>query len=293
MESKVTRYSQYHYSDEELLALAEDRAPDTNEIFVPNSWYGFAKAIKDYSKWPFPLPFVVPHGVVLNTRDSCDSEMASNLPSVYSYPWFRRQVFEKNSNFLVLEGCSPWLYLLKKNRNTFSHKKGTVVFPSHSTLGIECNFLGEEKLISEILNFPEEMKPVTICLYWRDVQLGRHLSYIDKGLPVITAGHMNDQSFLERLLKIFSDHEYLYTTEMGSHIFFGATTGMKVILNENFGVEYLAPKAIIDKDLWFPDELIGKNVRQIFNKSPCFRGQKDYALDFLGEKNMYNSRLNF
>ncbi|QWD72720.1 hypothetical protein [Polynucleobacter sp. UB-Raua-W9] len=283
----------HHYSSEDLLLLAEDRVPNTNEIFIPNSWYGFAKAIKDYSKWPFPLPFVVPHGVDLGTNNVCETEMAAELPAVYCYQSFRRSVFERRNKFWVINGCSPWLYFIKNKNIANTCKAGTIVFPPHSTSDIDCKFEKELEFIEALKKLPPEMHPISICLYWKDIQLGRHHIYINNGFPVSSAGHMNDDNFSDRLYKIFSKHEYLFTSIIGSHIFYGATAGLKVILDESHQVQFIAPQMVLDKDLWFADKPIEDEVYRVFNRNPPFDIQRKYAFEFLGGKNMLSPFILF
>ena len=283
-----------HHLNEDLLLLAEDKAPNTNEIFIPNSWYGFAKAIKDYARWPFPLPFVVPHGVDLGANNVCETEMAAELPAVYCYQSFRRSVFERRNKFWVIDGCSPWLYFIKRKKNIVNtDKAGTIVFPPHSTSDIDCRFEKELEFIEALKRLPSEMHPISICLYWKDIQLGRHHIYTNNGFSVSTAGHMNDDDFSNRLYEIFSKHEYLFTSIIGSHIFYGAAVGLKVVLDESHRVQFIAPQMVLDKDLWFADKAIEDEVYRVFNQTPIFDIQRKYAFEFLGGKNMLSPLILF
>ena len=70
---------------QDLDSLCRDRPLETPELFGPNAFYGFDRALKTY----------------------CD------LPLILCYPPFRRHVYLRQTNKLVLPGASPFLYAKK------------------------------------------------------------------------------------------------------------------------------------------------------------------------------------
>ena len=88
------------------------------------------------------------------------------------------------------------------------------------------------------MELPEEMKPVRVCLYWRDVQLKRHLKYLDAGFECFTAGHMFDHDFHFRLLKIIARHQNCITNSMGTSTLLAVSFGLKAhLIEQDLGVQ--------------------------------------------------------
>jgi hypothetical protein len=82
-----------------------------------------------------------------------------------------------------------------------------------------------DALARKLVDLDEEYQPVTICLYWKDYLMGRAEPFMDHGLPVVSAGHFYDQSFLKRFYEICACHEYAAGNSIGSHIFLSVASG--------------------------------------------------------------------
>ena len=61
-----------------------------------------------------------------------------------------------------------------------------------------------------------------VCLYWRDVQLGRAADYERRGFEVVTAGHLYDAAFLPRLRDLLAGAVAMVTNEIGTHVVYAA-----------------------------------------------------------------------
>jgi hypothetical protein len=268
-----------------LLELAEDRKVTGNEIFTCNAWYGFSKILKRYCNWTLPIPMVVPHGVDYARNSLIQEEAEAGLP-IYYYPEFRKEVFE-NAGLRVIAGCSPWLYLLKiRNKKIKTERIGSVVLPPKSLTNLNVGLKNELAFIAELKNLPSYFFPMKVCLYWRDIQLGRNKIYEKNGLEVVTAGHMNDPLFSYRLFDIFNEVEFLYTPIDGSHLFYAASMGLKVLWKPHFKVAYDGSEQVLKKDLWFGDQDIMEEMEHYFCDESSFSSQKAYAEKFLGIENL-------
>ena len=61
---------------------------------------------------------------------------------------------------------------------------------------------------------------VVVCLYWRDILLGRADPYVRRGFRCVTAGHIFDNRFLFRLIRIITSASVVYTDRLGSHLLY-------------------------------------------------------------------------
>ncbi|MDX6190119.1 hypothetical protein SGQ83_12230 [Flavobacterium sp. Fl-318] len=95
--------------------------------------------------------------------------------------------------------------------------KTLLVFPFHSIDGVISEFDNEE-LLSVIEERRKDFDTILVCLYFKDIQIGRAKDYIDKGYKVVTAGHSNDAFFLNRLKSIMELSDSIISNEVGSYI---------------------------------------------------------------------------
>lgn len=255
-----------------------------SEIFSPNAWYGFARIFKRYAKWPFCLPFVIPHGVELSKDFLWKNEIENDLPGIWAFPKHRTKAYKKAaSNKVVLSGCSPWLFILDliKNKNP---RHGTVAFPPHSTHHVTAKF-DDSKYADRLKQSEKENGAITICMFWRDIELGRSKIYENRGFPVISAGHMFNEKFAEQLLNIFYSFEFMHTTEIGSHLYYASAAGCKVILKKNREIVYVGSKKILKRDFSHVPSLEEKQIIKIFS-SDNYKAQKQISLRLLGAQYM-------
>jgi hypothetical protein len=216
----------------ELEALAADRPHQTCEKFTPNDFYGIATILKRYCGLPpdFVLPGIVPHGPYLHTN-VWDKELADPSPNLFLSAEIQRAVYaQKCSKACHLIGF-PYYYavrLLDDEAGELRRRAaGAVVFPAHSTHHITSQF-SQEEFIEQLRLLPAEFQPVRVCLYWRDIVLGRHKPYLEAGFACTTAGHMYDPQFLLRLVRILHAHRFAVGNELGTSLLCAATSGLGV-----------------------------------------------------------------
>ena len=252
-----------------------------HEIFSPNTWYGSAAILKRYSGWRLPLPLVVPHGVVLSSDFQWAAENQSGLPAVYCFPHYREKAYAAAGKLKVVLGASPWLYLLKMYPRTMRERRGTVAFPVHSTHHVKAQ--ADDRSYAEYLRqLPTKLKPIKVCLFWRDLELGRHLPFIEKGLEVVTAGHMFSDKFLHRLYLIMSNCEVVLTPEVGSHVFYAASAGCRVVVQREFACEYVGDSATVPRDTPELKSEILDSLCKIFVNEADQKTQQALAMEMLG-----------
>lgn len=255
---------------------------ETDEIFRPNAWYGFAAVVKQYSRWPFPLPFVVPHGVDLSKKTIWLNEIENELPAIFYFPIWRRLAYKNASKKrkILIKGCSPYLLI---NKSKIKRKLNTlVVFPTHSThhITVRCN---DAKYVNQLVKLKKNFSDIAVCLYWRDIELGRNKEYEKHNFKVISAGHMFSSKFIFSLHDIFSEFEFFHSNGFGSHLFYGCATGCKLLPLKIYKEQKNGTKTAKNRDISEPDQKIESKCLKIFC-SKNFKKQHRFALSVLGSK---------
>jgi hypothetical protein len=223
-----------------LSQLCSDTPPkllDTREIFHPNAFYGNDLIYKLYAGLPveYPLKAVLPHAPYPPYPCPIDEvweyELKNSLPEIWCYCNRSAQIYSKALKKVkikksVIPSASPFLYLLKliKTDSFLSERRGTIFFPSHSSHHIidDTSF---EVLASKLDCLAEEYQPVTVCIYWKDFNLGRHLPFEERGMKVVSAGHIYDPRFLFRFYYLCSLHKYSCANDYGTAIFYSIKSG--------------------------------------------------------------------
>jgi glycosyltransferase involved in cell wall biosynthesis len=233
-------------SQNNLYQLCAVRPFEIHEIFSGNAFYGHDFILKKYTDLPlnYPLKAIIPHGIYLSDA-VWEPEIQSTLPVIFSYPSYREQAYihsleDKGIHKVVIPVASPFLYLLELlKENPKPERKGTILFPAHSTHFVTSQ-ADWESLAEELINLPEEFQPITACIYWRDIELGQHLPFQRRGMRIVSAGHMLDWNFLFRFYHLCSIHRYSTSNEFGSHIFFSIKAGCSYFHLDKIKCSYTA-----------------------------------------------------
>ncbi|BAY60647.1 putative glycosyltransferase [Calothrix brevissima NIES-22] len=244
-------------SQKDLVKLCTDKPLPNNELFFGNSFYGMDFIIKQYVNFPekYPLKALLVHGPDLSNNHIWQAEIESPLLSLYCYPAYREDTYinavkncqpKKN----IIPAASPFLYaieLLKQQPKP--QRKGTIFFPSHST-GYVTAQLDFEALAEELINLDDEYQPVTVCLYWKDFNLGRDIPFKKRGLNIVSAGHIFDHNFLLRFYHLCSMYRYAAGNELGTHIFYSVKSGCSYFHLNSIKTSYTAQsEALLKHDV--------------------------------------------
>ena len=223
----IKKYSNIAY-------YAKDRPENTVEFFTPNDFYGHASIIKKYCGLPqtIPLPGIVPHGYGLNhDRIPWKLELQCALKNFYLWGEEKKKYYENYTDKPIFIIGSPFSYGVKNMEEHVSNLKrnaeGTVVFPQHSTHHVDVTYKIEE-FIQYLKRLPRHMHPINICLYWKDVLNGTAEVFRSKGLTCITAGHIYDPQFIERIIEIISSHKSCVFNKFGTSALYAAAMGLKL-----------------------------------------------------------------
>ena len=235
-----------------LELLAADRREHTVEAFTPNDFYGHATVLKKYCGLPndHVIQGVLPHGPCISSKIW---EVEKNHPfkARFLLSETQRNVYQAQSDRSLYVIGSPMCYAAKMLGNELDSLRrsaqGTLVFPAHSTHHITATF-DHQAFIERLKQIAPKEHPVTVCLYWRDIQLGRHRDYLEAGFQCTTAGHMFDPGFVERMLKIILSHKSALTNRIGSSSLFAAAFGLPVRFT-NLEVEHKADQEQFQREV--------------------------------------------
>lgn len=233
--------------------LCADRKLITEEIFKPNAYYGNDRIIKIYAGIPLskPLKIIIPHGIVFSDDYLWEAEKKAWLPVIYNYSPHRYNVYSEKTGKIIICGAAPFVYLaslLSTHPCQASIRKGTIFFPSHSTSHVTVR-TDYKNLCGKLLNLEDKYHPITICIYWRDYNLGHHEDFIKAGFKVYSAGHIYDPYFLFRFYHLCSQHQYSASNQTGSHLFYSVYAGCSFFFIDSENIEYVASEKIKNRDM--------------------------------------------
>jgi len=237
-------------SQKDLGNLCADRPLDTNEIFQPNAFYGNDSVLKRYAGLPqeYPLKVIIPHGIVFADDFVWKEEARSFLPAVWCYSSHRESAYINATRKVVIRSASPFLYAVEMLKGQPQpERRGTIFFPAHSTHYVTSQ-MDFEALAEELTHLGEEHQPVTVCIYWRDFNLGHHLPFQEHGFPIVSAGHIYDRAFLFRLYHLCSMHRYAASNELGSQLFYSIKSGCSYFHLDKFRSTPIAEDRLLERD---------------------------------------------
>lgn len=243
-------------------------APFTSEMHHPNDWYGHAGNLKTYLGLPknYQFKFIMEHGLYLNEQvDNIDIE--TNLPSVITYSDYRKEILKKYRKHIFSIG--PFIHYAKSfltDKQISGEKKrlgkSLLLFPAHSSSMISIEY-GIINLCKQVKKIGKDFDSIRICLYWKDVLLGKNKIYQDFGFECVTAGHMLDPNFLPRLKSLILISDLTLSNIISSQV------GFCIYLSK--------PHIVIEDNLDLKTSPIWKTrINEVFNSM----GYKEIAKEF-------------
>lgn len=239
----------YHYSD-----YWHSRSQDHSiEIYWPNNVYGVGKNIKKYISDgtgidvnSMSLPAVTRHGIHfemythkdLHPYEFPDGDPDVDFRTVLSWPQFMDPIYERNvGKDRVIGTAAPFVYSYhnwKKAREEDGtldkvKRKGTIFFPRHSTTS-RTVVTDYKKMWRDLENLPEEMKPVKVCVFHADVDLGVADDAIARGYETFCCGNTLDQNFHWRMMDLFAGAKYACSQKITSNAMYATLCGVNYFL---------------------------------------------------------------
>ena len=129
------------------------------------------------------------------------------------------------------------------------------------------------------------MKPVVVCIYWKDYLLGHHLEYINRGIKVVTAGHIYDPLFLLRLHDICRNFKYSTSNDIGTHLCASVYSGCNFFYTDVSNIYFDNPKQLPMAHSSIYRDIKNKSI-QLFNKpiDHISISQKSFIDEYIGTK---------
>jgi hypothetical protein len=175
-----------------------------------------------------------------------EGDLYAEFPIAFVLSDYRKNVYKASKRFKFIFNVgvgflyAKRVYEKRHTQTNYYERKGTIVFPSHSTHHIEAKF-DIEFLAKKIKNLDAEFQPVTVCIYWKDYLLGKHKEYEKLGIPVISAGHIYNKNFLISFYDMCKNFKYATSNDFGSHVFYSIFSGCSFFLLEQPEISYDNP----------------------------------------------------
>lgn len=194
-----------------------------SEYYRGNMLYGTETTINTYAEHDEPIKACIEHGVYFGDTVFEAEIGKSGLPAVLTFSSIRKDHIMKKSDKLSIP-IGPYInYARPFGENDLEEKfeklgKTLLAFPIHSTDTVKCSF-DIANSIDHITRFKKEkgFESVLICMFYRDIELGRDKYYLDAGFKIVSAGYKIDPLFLPRLKTILLLSDYVWTNDVGTH----------------------------------------------------------------------------
>ncbi len=266
----------------QLSQLCADRELITNEICIWNAFYGIDHVIKLYAgiENASPLKVIVPHGIVFSDKVNV-YEKYNRVPAILNFSKHRKLPYQKNTIKRIYDGNAPFSYVCNLLKNQPQpERRGTIFFLSHSShyAIVKADI---ENIVQKLNFLDDRFKPVTICIYWKDYELGYHIPFKKNGYTIVSAGHMYDKHFLFRLYHLCSLHKYAASNSIGSNLFYSIEAGCSFFYFDAGEVKY---DFLLETDKGFSSINYTDKLKTMFvvPQQSITPEQKKCAEDYLG-----------
>ena len=250
--SKMSKYLQ-PYIDAWMLSFRKQRLEKIENIFdyqniirkryapfqtqATNGFYGIEYTLREYAGYNKQVNASIEHGIFANYLGNTYEIVDPYMPSVFTFSKQRHVYIRSITDKLIFE-IGPYIHYAKNIYNEFRMKeikrnmgKTLLVFPAH---GIEdFTFKHETDIFCDYIDsFCDEHKfnTVLVCLYFVDIQNGLHLYYEKRGYTVVSAGHRDNNDFLNILRTIIDLSDYVMNENMGTQIGYALYLGKPQIV---------------------------------------------------------------
>jgi hypothetical protein len=206
----------------------------SGQIKHSSEFYGINDVVLSYLNLPkwFPLKFIayIEHGYYyfdfffdrLQQLNGAEAYLASNT---FRYNFIKSKI---DSPCYIL-GNPFVLYKRHHNIKLSETAEGTIVFPSHSTHHLALTIDWEE-YAGFLESLPQEMKPITVCIYWKDLLNNDYQILKNRGFDVITNGHIFDKNFISNFYENIKNFKYCIGNQFGSNLIYAYDLGLSVFM---------------------------------------------------------------
>ena len=187
---------------------------------LENNFYGNAHVLS--KSFDINLYTRIEHGLYFGSIVPYRN-LESNTHSIITFSEYRRNFIKEKTDCKVI--CAgPYIHyadpLFNENyiqKVKIKLGKTLLVFPSHSIPSVHAKF-DINNFIKSIQDIQQDFDTVLVCLYWQDIALGYAEIYKAAGFLIVTAGHIADYYFLNRLKTIIQLSDLTISNNIGTHI---------------------------------------------------------------------------
>jgi hypothetical protein len=223
------------FSDKELEYLCDINHYSRYKLpflFWTTEIYGFGKCYRKWLNIPnfIPIPFYGDHGVDLSGDLALHEK---NNRSRFHLTWNKFRYENKdNINFKkLIYITNPWVIYRKKNNiQPKENRNGTIIFYSHTNVGIEFENDNHDNYFNELKNLDSKFMPFVICLHMHDVQKGLHKKLRKYGFPIVTIGNSLNPNFVDRFYDMIINFKQATSNKIGSQLFYCTELGIPYFL---------------------------------------------------------------
>jgi hypothetical protein len=201
-------------------------------LYWPTELYSFGRCYRLWTGWPWwlPIPLYGDHGVCLFGQ--LEPHELRSKPRVH-LTWYK----ERAGANRMLDGKRvervrhPWV--VYRERAGYVQKAdamGTLVFHTHTIVGLELGEYDWTAYFSTLRELPEEYQPVVICLHRHDIAKGYHRAIREAGFPMVSAGDTSSPYFVDRFYSLLSRFKYATSNSGGSELFYSEEMGVRYFL---------------------------------------------------------------
>lgn len=212
--------------------LAADRPLSTAEVHVQNDFYGHASLLKRFAGLheSYILRAALEHGGVFRENYVWDTDLEAALPAVLVRGKYRFADWKHRSSKAVFS-VGPMIqyappFLDKRAVQQVRKQFGKILlhFPDHSTHHVQANY-DTAHVIQLLEQERANVDTVVVCMFWKDVLLGRASAYKEAGFEVACAGHMYDTQFLSRLRSLIELADLTSSNRVGNQVGYSVLLG--------------------------------------------------------------------
>jgi hypothetical protein len=199
-------------------------------MYSGTGFYGIRKTLLSYAKLPvwLPFPVAVQHGW---QPFATPFEALGNPPEIWV--WSEKIATEHSrfypSNKIRVIGsifCYVKRSLPKKTLPV--NRCGSICIPPHSTHFVSMEY-SVEKFAQALDGLGDEYKPITVMLYYLDMNTRTISEYEKYGFRVVSNGSLFDEAFLNNFIHNVYDKQHCIFSDFGSGVLFSADLGLNLV----------------------------------------------------------------
>lgn len=264
------------FSEKKLLEFCSKKS---DHIFLKSAhfWtaevYGFGKYIRKYGYYPkfLPLAIFTDHGPSYLLYDKpLRDELDSYAPTMFYHSPDSVKIWRKYSKKPCFTLFSPFVFYRRSNHIVQDKDaKGTIVFPNHTVADMD-EVSNTQTYIDQLKNLPKKFQPISVCLHYHDIKIGRHKIYFKNNIPVYTAG--NDyQYFVERYYDILKKFKYASSNQATTSLYYAVEMGIPFFVygNKSKQINKSNPNYPQGQVTDYQDSKLYQSLEKIFSGLDC------------------------